>query len=348
MSKYITARSKRFSFLIEKKTLFTSLILIFITMAIMSVSIGVGELYISPLDVIKSLTGTGAGINNVVIHEFRLPRILIAVIAGASLSLAGAILQGIIRNPLASPDMLGITSGAGFAAVTFITVFSSQSNNLTVSIGYLPVAAVTGAFLMGALIYLLAWKRGISPVRLILIGVGLMTAAQALTTLMIVLGPIYAAPQATIWLTGTVYATNWKDVYSLLPWFLILTPLLLAFARKLNVQELGDDVSASLGHSVNKNRFLLLLISTALAGSAVAFTGAIGFVGLVGPHIARRLVGSSFGALLPVSGFLGAIIVLLADLAGRTLFSPLEVPAGVFTAAIGAPYFIYLLFKNHG
>jgi iron complex transport system permease protein len=133
-----------------------------------------------------------------------------------------------------------------------------------------------------------------------------------------------------------------------LPWFLILTPLLLAFARKLNVQELGDDVSASLGHSVNKNRFLLLLISTALAGSAVAFTGAIGFVGLIGPHIARRLVGSSFGALLPVSGFLGAIIVLLADLAGRTLFSPLEVPAGVFTAAIGAPYFIYLLFKNHG
>ncbi|MDN4523776.1 FecCD family ABC transporter permease [Fictibacillus fluitans] len=348
MSKYITARSKRYSYLIEKKAMLTILILLLVTLAIMSVSIGIGELYITPLEVIQSLTGMGNGINDVVIQEFRLPRILIAVIAGASLSLAGAILQGVIRNPLASPDMLGITSGAGFAAVTFITVFSNQSNNLTVSIGYLPVAAVTGAFIMGTVVYLLAWKRGISPVRLILIGVGLMAAAQALTTLMIVLGPIYAAPQATIWLTGSVYATNWKDVYSLLPWFLVLAPLLFTLTRKLNVQELGDDVAASLGHSVNKNRFILLLISTALAGSAVAFTGAIGFVGLIGPHIARRLVGSSFGALLPVSGFLGAIIVLLADLAGRTLFSPLEVPAGVFTAAIGAPYFIYLLSKNHG
>ncbi|MDN4073809.1 FecCD family ABC transporter permease [Fictibacillus terranigra] len=348
MSKYVTVRSKSHSMLLDKKALIISIVLFLFMAGIMSVSIGIGELYISPLEVLKSLTGTGSGMNDVVIQQFRLPRILIAVMAGASLSLAGAILQGVIRNPLASPDMLGISTGAGFAAVTFITMFSNQSNNLKVSIGYLPVAAVLGAFGMAALIYILAWKRGIAPVRLILIGVGLMTATQALTTLMIILGPIYAASQATIWLTGTVYAANWQDVNSLLPWFLILVPVLLFFSRTLNIQELGDEVATSLGHSVHKGRFVLLLISTALAGSAVAFTGAIGFVGLIGPHIARRLVGSSFGAMLPVSGFLGAILVLLADLAGRTLFSPLEVPAGVFTAAIGAPYFIYLLFKNHG
>lgn len=347
MSKYFTIRSKRFSQIIDKKALYVSIALLFITVAVMSVSIGIGELYISPLEVIQSLTGTGSGMNDVVIQEFRLPRILIAVLAGASLSLSGAILQGVIRNPLASPDMLGITTGAGFAAVTFITMFSSSSNNLTVSISYLPLAAVIGAFLITVIIYLLAWKRGITPVRLILIGVGLMTATQALTTLMIIIGPIYAASQATIWLTGTVYATNWKDVFSLLPWFVILVPLLISLSRTLNIQELGDDVATSLGHSAMRGRVLLLFISTALAGSAVAFTGAIGFVGLIGPHIARRLVGSSFGALLPVSAFLGAIIVLLADLAGRTLFSPMEVPAGVFTALIGAPYFIYLLFKNH-
>ncbi|MGC4376799.1 iron ABC transporter permease [Fictibacillus sp. Mic-4] len=348
MNKYWILRSKKISFLLDKRVFFLTLLLCIITILVMIVSSSVGELHIPPLEAAKTLFGFGSEMNETVIQKFRLPRILIAFIAGASLALSGAILQGVIRNPLASPDMIGISTGAGFAAVTFITMFSNKSNALTVSIHYLPVFAFIGATIAALFIYFLAWKKGVSPTRLVLIGIGLMAAFQALTTLMIILGPIYAASQATIWLTGSVNGVSWQDVNGLLPWFILSLPVLAVLVRRLNVQELGDELSTGLGVNTNRERFLFLMICTALAGSAVAFSGAIGFVGLIGPHIARRLVGSSFGGLLPVSGLIGGLIVLIADLAGRTLFSPLEVPAGVFTAAVGAPYFLYLLFKTNG
>jgi iron complex transport system permease protein len=169
---------------------------------------------------------------------------------------------------------------------------------------------------------------------------------QALTTLMMILGPIYQASQANIWITGTVYGSNWNNVATLLPWTVLFLIIAMVAARTINIQELGDEVATGLGGKVQRQRFTLLMISTALIGSAVAFAGGIGFVGLMAPHMARRLVGSSFGALLPASALIGGILVMLADLIGRTLFSPLEIPAGVFTAGIGAPYFIYLLFKT--
>jgi iron complex transport system permease protein len=169
---------------------------------------------------------------------------------------------------------------------------------------------------------------------------------QAITTLTMVMGPIYQASQANIWITGTVYGSNWSNVAILVPWTVIFVIIALAVARTINIQELGDEVATGLGGKVQKQRFLLLMISTALIGGSVAFAGGIGFVGLMAPHMARRLVGSSFGALLPASALIGGILVMIADLIGRTMFSPLEVPAGVFTAGIGAPYFIYLLFKT--
>ncbi|EIT86298.1 ABC transporter integral membrane protein [Fictibacillus macauensis ZFHKF-1] len=347
MKKFASIQTKKVSFLLHKKGLMVSLLLAIVVISAIVGSLSIGDTLLSPLEVIASLIGTGDPGTSLIVSEFRLPRILIATIAGAALALSGSILQGVVRNPLASPDMLGITHGAGLAAVAFITLFSS-GRQLNVSIHYLPVAAVTGAILMAILIYILAWSKGISPVRFILIGVGLMSAAQALTSLMILLGPIYAASQATIWLTGSVNGSSWNDVMNLLPWFIVLLPLLVIITRQLNVQALGDDVAESVGHAVQKWRIALLLISTVLAGSAVAFAGAIGFVGLIAPHIARRLVGPSAGSLLPVASLLGSLLVVLADLAGRTLFAPMEVPAGVFTAAIGAPYFIYLLLKNHG
>jgi iron complex transport system permease protein len=263
-----------------------------------------------------------------------------------SLAVAGAILQGMIRNPLASPDILGITGGAAVAVVLFFAIFSDKNNSLTISIHWLPLGAFLGATIAALLVYLLSWKNGIVPMRLVLIGIGVSALMQAGTTIFMLLGPIYRASQANIWITGTVYGATWKNVAILAPWAVSFLIISFISARKMNIQELGEEIAVGVGVSLQRQRVFLLLLSTALTGGAVAFAGGIGFVGLMAPHMARRLVGSSFGALLPVSALLGAILVMAADLLGRTLFAPLEIPAGVFTAAIGAPYFIYLLYKS--
>ncbi|CAH2714430.1 putative siderophore transport system permease protein YfhA [Neobacillus rhizosphaerae] len=336
----------KMSFLIDRKATIIFTILLLITFIVFVVSTGIGEMKINPFTVIKVFFGGGPEMESLIIKSFRLPRIIVALMVGISLAVAGGILQGMIRNPLASPDVLGITGGAAVAVVAFLALFSDKNNALTVSIGWLPLAAFVGAGVVAFLVYFLAWKNGVSPIRLVLIGIGISTLMQALTTLMMIMGPIYQASQANIWITGTVYGSNWKNVATLVPWTVIFLILALIAARTINIQELGDEVATGLGSKVQKQRFLLLMISTALIGSSVAFAGGIGFVGLMAPHMARRLVGSSFGALLPTSALLGGILVMVADLIGRTMFSPLEVPAGVFTAGIGAPYFIYLLFKT--
>jgi iron complex transport system permease protein len=348
MSKYKIFRINKgkISYLIDKKALFVFIGLLVGAAAIFVISTGLGEMKISPLNVLKVLFGGGTEMESLVIKSFRLPRIIVALMAGIGLAVAGGILQGMIRNPLASPDILGITGGAAVAVVGFLALFSDKNHVLTVSIHWLPVAAFVGATVVSFLIYLLAWKNGVSPIRLILIGIGLMSLTKALTTLMMVLGPIYQTSQANIWITGTVYGSTWKSVGVIVPWIAILIFMVLIYARNINIQELGDEVATGLGGRVQRQRFILMMLSTGLVGGAVAFAGGIGFVGLMAPHMARRIVGSSFGALLPVAALLGGILVMLADLIGRMMFSPLEIPAGVFTASIGAPYFIYLLFKT--
>ena len=347
MKKYASLRvGKSISFLVDKKAITISLILLAVSVVIFLVSAGSGEMYISPLEVAKTLFGNGSDMNEIVIYTFRLPRILVALLAGMSLAVAGAILQGMIRNPLASPDVLGITGGAAAAVVTFLTLFSDKNNSLTISIHWLPLGAFVGATVTALLVYMLAWKNGMAPLRLVLIGIAISALMQALTTLLMITGPIYRASQANVWITGSVYGASWKHVTLLAPWALILLAASWLSARKMNIQELGDELAIGAGVSLQKQRFFLLLLSTALTGGAVAFAGGIGFVGLMAPHMARRLVGSSFGALLPASALLGAILVMAADLAGRMLFAPMEIPAGVFTAAVGAPYFIYILYKS--
>lgn len=348
MKKYFKLRlfSDRLSFLIDKRAMILSFILFISALLIFIISNSIGELFIHPVDVFQTLMGNGDDMHELFIFSFRLPRIIVALLAGIALAVAGAILQGLIRNPLASPDIIGLTGGGAVGVVFFLMLFSDQNNALTVSVNWMPVAAFIGATFVGILLYFLSWKNGASTIRLVLIGIGLSMLANALTTLFMVKGPIYQAAQANVWITGTVYAATWQQVNILLPVITLLLLISIISVRNVNIQGLGDDLAAGAGSPVQKNRFFLLLLSTAFTGCAVAFAGAIGFVGLMAPHIARRLVGSSFGALLPVSALIGGILVMAADLIGRTLFSPLEVPAGVFTAAIGAPYFIYLLYRT--
>jgi iron complex transport system permease protein len=348
MSPYKSVRwfKGKISFLLDKKAAKVFILMAIATALIFIVSTGIGDMNISPLSVIQVFFGGGTEMEQLVITSFRLPRIIIGLTVGISLAIAGGILQGMIRNPLASPDLLGITGGAAVAVVGFLAFFSDENNALTVSIKWMPLAAFIGAGVIAILVYFLAWKNGVSPIRLVLIGIGLSALMQALTTLMMILGPIYRASQANIWLTGTVNGSTWENVRILVPCMLILVIATMILARNMNVQELGDEIATGVGSRVQRQRLYFMMISTALIGSSVAFAGGIGFVGLMAPHMARRLVGSSFGSLIPVSALIGGMLVMLADLVGRTLFSPLEVPAGVFTSAIGAPYFIYLLFKT--
>jgi iron complex transport system permease protein len=348
MTKYISFRAAKgtISFLLDRKAILINVAFLLCLLVVFLISAGMGEQFIQPWDVLNILFGHGSEFEQLIVQSFRMPRILIAILVGMSLAVAGTILQAIVRNPLASPDIIGITGGASVAVVLFLAVFSDKNNSLTVSIHWMPLSAFIGATVVALLLYMLAWKNGVSPIRLVLVGIGLWALTKALTDLFMILGPIYRASQANIWITGSVYGSSWKNVQVLSPITITLLVIAIVMIRNVNIQELGEEIAIGVGTSIQKQRLSLLLLSTALIGSAVAFAGGIGFVGLMAPHIARRLVGSSFGALLPLSAFIGAILVLTADSIGRTFFLPIEVPAGVFTAAIGAPYFIYLLYKQ--
>jgi iron complex transport system permease protein len=340
MKKYAPFRGRGFSLLVDKKALLVLTVLLLAVLIVMVVSAGMGQTYISPLEIVKVLFGYGDSGSELVVITLRLPRIVAAVFVGACLAVSGAILQGMVRNPLASPDIIGITGGASVAAVAFLVLFAEET-----SVHWMPIASFIGAGVTAFVIYFLAWKSGVSSMRLVLIGVGIGAAMTSLTSLVVILSPIYTASQAIVWLTGSIYGTTWQTVLTILPWALVLIPMAFLLAKNLNVQELGDEVATSVGSSVQWQRFLLLGVSVALAGAAVSIGGAIGFVGLMAPHIGRKLVGPSFGGLLPVSALLGSLLVLIADIIGKHAFAPLDIPVGVFTAAIGAPFFIYLLYR---
>lgn len=342
MSKRTTIRnrSETISLLIENKAVIVFILLLCSSLVLFVLGLSVGSTMINPLLTIKHLVGMGNGEYSFVIGTLRLPRMTLSFFAGISLAVSGLILQGVVRNPLASPDIIGITGGGAVAAVLYLTYFSEYS------ITYLPFVAIIGAGVISLIIYGLAWKKGVTPIRLVLIGIGVQAAMGAIVTMLMVLSPTYSTSEAYIWLTGSVYGANWNDVYSMMPWVFIFIPLTLLLSRKVNLQELGDDLALSLGSRVQLTRFGLICISVSLAGAAVAFAGGIGFVGLIAPHIARKLVGRSFGSLVPVSALVGGIIVVLADIVARTAFLPLDLPAGVFVSGMGAPFFIYLLYKN--
>ncbi|GGE49678.1 iron ABC transporter permease [Pullulanibacillus camelliae] len=344
--KYRALRWNRASFLVDQRALLTLIVLSILFIITIILSLGLGDLFISPIEVVKAIFKQSTAMNNLVVHSFRFPRILLAALAGMGLAVSGAILQGLVRNPLASPDIIGVTNGASLTTVMFLTFFSASGDtSMNVSIQWLPVASFIGALLMGGLVFFLS-KRGLSAIKLVLIGIGLSAGAKAFTDLLLILGPTYLASQASIWMTGSVNGASWSSVAFLLIWSILFIGLAQGLARRLNAQAFGEKVAVGIGNNLKGDRILLLILSTALAGGAVAYAGAISFIGLMAPHMARRLVGSNFGSLIPVSALIGGIIVMVSDLIGRTVFTPLEIPAGVFTAAIGAPYFIYLLYKT--
>ena len=330
------------SFHLDRRVPVILLVLTLVTLLAMILSVGYGEYPISPVDVVKTLLGlpTANGDYAFIINTLRLPRTIVAFLVGIGLAIAGTITQCITRNPLAAPDIIGMNAGATLAAVTLLILMPNAPVSL------LPFAAFGGALIVSLLIYLLAWQGGSSPMRLILVGIGFDLIAKALTNIMITFGEINTVSQALVWLAGSVYGRSWSQVMTLIPWIVIFGLVALLLTRELNTLNLGDEVARGLGSRVEWQRGLLLLTGVALAGASVATAGAIGFVGLMSPHLSRQLVGASHEGLLPVAAMLGGMLVVVADLLGRVMFAPLELPCGIITAAIGAPYFVYLLISQ--
>lgn len=317
-----------------------TLIVLIVVTFVMSMNTGVIKL--TPMEVIRTLFGQGDAQQQLILFQFRLPRIVIGVLVGMGLAIAGAVLQGISKNALADPGILGINAGAGLAVMLYISFFPTTKS---VPVYLLPILAFIGAGLTAVLIYSLSYKRheGITPMRLILTGVAV---AAGISSAMIVL-TLRLTPEnyqfVATWLAGSIWGSNWRFVLSLLPWLLILFPFIYMKSRVLNILNLGEVTSIGLGASIEKERRWLLAASVGLAGASVSVSGGIGFVGLIAPHLARQLVGANHQFLLPTSALLGGFLVLLADTVGRSILEPSEIPAGIVVAVFGAPYFLFLL-----
>ncbi|WNS79033.1 iron chelate uptake ABC transporter family permease subunit [Domibacillus sp. DTU_2020_1001157_1_SI_ALB_TIR_016] len=319
----------------KRRPLVLLFILTVLLLLLSAVSLGVGAVYISPLDIIADLAGTGASSHAFILHEYRLPRLYIAMIAGAGLAMAGAVLQGILRNPLASPDVIGVTKGAGLAAVIVIVLFPESP------VFWLPVSAFLGAAAAAAALMLFAHKNGVKPATLALIGIALGAIFQAGIEYFMIKFPD-DVNSTLLWLAGSLWGRGWEQVWMLLPSVPFGIALWLLSA-KLDILHLGEDLATGLGQKTKQLRYVLLSLSVIIIGMCVAAIGSIGFIGLIAPHVARKLTGSRHKFLLPVSALIGALFLLAADSLGRGLFPPIEIPAGIVTAVIGAPYFLYLL-----
>jgi ABC-type Fe3+-siderophore transport system permease subunit len=299
-----------------------------------STQLTVGEL-------VDTFTGNGTSFTDKVIFDLRMPRIFVAAFAGASLAVSGLLLQGIVRNSLAAPDIIGITAGAALMAVTFIVLIPDSE------FGSIQLFALIGAFVAFVIVYLSSWQRnsGIQPMRLALVGISISAFASSMINVIVIRADVIAA-SALIWLAGSTHARGWDELSQLIAWPLILIPLAWMLARKLDIMALGDDLSKALGLSLERTRLALLIIGVASTAAAVSVVGTLGFVGLVAPHMARILVGNNHRKLVPLAAIMGAILVVVADAIGRIVLSPSEVPSGIVTALIGTPYFLWLLWRS--
>lgn len=326
----------------QRLILLACLLLIALTIVI-GMSWGYSSLSVKRL--LPVLLGQGTFKEDFILFSVRLPRILITVLAGMLLALSGSILQSVTRNDLADPGIIGINSGAGVAVAVFFLYAPLDAGSLAYM---LPLAALLGSLVTAALIYLFSYSRtrGLDPIRMVLVGVGF---SMALSGVMIVI--ISAAERTKVdfiakWISGSIWGTDWPFIWALLPWLLVLLPIALLRAGRLDLLALNEETAIGLGVRMEKERLVLMLVAVAAAASAVSVTGGIAFVGLMAPHIAKALVGPRSSLFIPVAVLLGGWLLLVADTIGRNLVDPDGIAAGIMVSLIGVPYFVYLLLKK--
>lgn len=299
-------------------------------------SMMLGSVEVPPEELFAALfSDAEGGAHAQIIRNIRLPRTITAALVGVNLALSGAVLQAVMKNPLADPHIIGISSGAGLAGIFVMLVRPGWVHWIT-------PAAFLGAMAAAAFIYLLAWRDGVRPVRIILAGVAVSAFLGAGISALLIL---YSdkVHGALMWMAGGLAARSWPHVAMLWPYTALGALLVLLGARHLNILQLGDELAQGLGLPVEATRVAMTALAALLAASAVSVAGLLGFVGLIVPHAARLLVGSDHRFLLPGAAFLGAAVVMLSDTFARTAFAPSELPAGIIMAALGAPFFLFLL-----
>lgn len=325
---------------------------ILLTVLLLAVFIGAlmyGSYSMTAKEVLMTLFGKGDGIQNIAVFDLRLPRAVTAIFVGAALSVSGCILQSVTRNELAEPGIIGINAGASLAIVLLI---SAQSASYYTALGMgtvllIPIAAAAGAFFSFLCIYLLARENGrVRPVKMILAGIGINTGINALITLYQLNMSKGDYNQALTWIGGSLWGSSWIYVAITAPIIFLLIGIVFYKNRTLDVLDLGDELAVGLGVRVERERKILLVLAVCLAACATSVAGNIAFAGLIGPHLAKRIVGPVHRRQIPAAACLSSILVLGADTLARNLFSPLEIPVGIMISLIGVPYFVYLLMKE--
>jgi iron complex transport system permease protein len=307
-----------------------------LTLMVWSSTLGSSDL--SFADVVRATLGQGSDDTELIVRTLRLPRILVAVLVGAALAISGTVFQGLARNPLVSPDIIGINGGATLAAVIVLILGFGAT--------LVPLAAFGGAVLTATVIYALSWKRGVSMDRLILVGIGVGSILGAGITYMTVKFPIEITRPAIVWSMGSIYGSQWRDVRLLVFTLAIMLPIAIVLMENMRMLQFGDTVTRSLGVPLERTRLLLIVVACAFAAVAVAIAGPIGFVALIIPHMARMLLGPPTGSVLVFTALLGSIMLLASDIVAQHAL-PAVLPAGVVTGAVGAPYFLYLLYRSN-
>ncbi|MFF2885729.1 FecCD family ABC transporter permease [Paenibacillus sp. NPDC057967] len=309
-----------------------------------------GMFDMSVADVLKTLLriGESSREHDLVIVTFRLPRIVLAILVGFALGMAGSVIQGVMRNGLADPGILGINAGAGMAVVLFMFFFQGTVNATGwAAVMMMPMFGLIGGLLATTLIYMFAREQGrLDPQRFILVGIAIASGFGAITMYVSLKMNPNDFEMATVWLAGSIYSANWKFVATMLPWLILIPPVLWWRARTLDMLQLGEYNATGLGVPVEREKNVLLACSIGLVSASVAVSGSVGFVGLIAPHIARRLVGLRHRSIVPISGLIGAAMVVVGDFIGKTVFAPAELAVGIVISVIGVPYFVYLLIRS--
>lgn len=316
-------------------TAFLIVALSFVVLGVAAWSMTLGAYPITVREVIAALWGSPVNPqDDFIVVGLRAPRVVTALLAGAALAMSGAIFQALVRNPLAAPDIIGVNAGAG-VVVVFLIVTGMPA-------ALIAPGAFVGALTTAVVVYLLTWRRGVSGARLVLVGIGVNAILSALITLLIIRFPVDRVSLAVWWQAGTLHGSTAADAWLLVVGCALLVPIALRLTSSAHVMTFGDDAARGLGVRVEPARAGLLLVGSGLAATAVAAVGPIGFIALISPHIARMLAGHYTSGVLLLSALIGATIVLLADTAAQHAFA-FSVPVGVLTAAVGAPYFLYLM-----
>ncbi|ANF95806.1 FecCD family ABC transporter permease [Paenibacillus bovis] len=323
------------------------LLLLILTTFYISLTNGTFDLSVG--DIVKTLLRINpVAAHDLVIFDFRLPRIVLAILIGLGLGIAGAVIQGVTRNGLADPGMLGINAGASMAVVLFMLIFK-HSLELTGWLAFMamPLFGLCGGVAAVILIFWFARSNGrLEPQQLILVGIAVSSGFSAITLYLSLKMNPDDFEAAAVWLAGSLHSANWQYITAMLPWLLILIPYIWRKSSLLDVMQLHDETALSLGVPLTAQRQRLILAAVGLVAACVSVSGGIGFVGLIAPHIARRLVGLHHSRLLPISGLVGMLMVVLGDLIGKTIFAPAQLAAGIVISIIGVPYFVYLLFRS--